>query len=96
MMGKMMGNGLSDLLRYKVRRRSLVGNDERWEILGPRGWIAEGEANDNFLTGLISAARQLSDLFRNRNNPLPTIEEGALVHRHSARQGADGSSSPMM
>jgi hypothetical protein len=58
-------------LRYKVRRRSGFGNEQRWEILGPRGWTVEGEAADDASSGLRLAARQLAEIFRKRRKPPP-------------------------
>jgi hypothetical protein len=53
-------------LRYKVRRLSGFGNEQRWEILGPRGWTVEGEAADDASSGFRLAARQLAEIFRKR------------------------------
>ena len=53
----------SEELRYKVRRRLGFGKEQRLEILGPRGWTVEGEANDA-RGHLLLAARQLAEIFR--------------------------------
>jgi hypothetical protein len=71
-MMRIMHDRTSEELRYKVRRRSGFGDEQRWEILGPRGWTVEGEAADDASSGFRLAARQLVELFRNRRKPPPS------------------------
>ena len=71
-MMRIMHDRTPEELRYKVRRRSGFGHEQRWEILGPRGWTLEGETAHDSGGGYRLAARQLSEIFRKRRAP-PTI-----------------------
>jgi len=70
-MMRIMHDRTPEELRYKVRRRSGFGDEQRWEILGPRGWTVEGEAADDASSGLRLAVRQLAELFRKRRKSQP-------------------------
>ena len=70
-MMRIMHDRTSEELRYKVRRRSGFGKEQRWEILGPRGWTVEGEAADDASSGFRLATRQLAEIFRKRRKPPP-------------------------
>jgi hypothetical protein len=70
-MMRIMNDRTPEELRYKVRRRSGFGDEQRWEILGPRGWTVEGEASDGASGSFRLAARQLVELFRKERKRPP-------------------------
>jgi len=74
-MMRIMINRTPEELRYKVRRRSGFGDEQRWEILGPRGWTAEGEESDHAGGNFILAARQLSEIFRQQRKRRPVARQ---------------------